>query len=301
VNARPRRVLLAAVVATVACGPAGANHETLGDRAYVGGSYAEALTEYRLALVQGQGNAARLRAKAGAAALRSGDLAGAAQEYGQLARADGRRLDEAADGLDRVAREAIARGDRATLRTVVGLLRDLDRDRSIGDLATALATGGGEGGVETAALPAAAANAPNARQQDSLMLAYAQALARAGRCEPATGVFEALARRERAGMSREAALGGATCALRVGRAHLEAGRYTPAEEWFRRAVTFGAGTDGARAGYLGLGDVLRARGDLQGAVAAWDQVLLGAPSGDSLASAARERLNAIGSAGTQVP
>jgi len=281
-----------------ACARSAADHETLGDRAYVGESHAAALTEYRLAILQGQGPAARLRAKAAAAALRSGDLLGAAQEFGLLARADGQRLDEAADGLERVARAAVEAGDRAALRTAVGLLRDLETGRSLGAYASRLAAEADDGGVDLALLPVAAANAPDARQQDSLMFAYAQTMARTGRCEQAVGVFEAVARRARVAVQERAAAGAALCALRVARSHLDAARHDASEQWFRRAVTLGEGTSAGRAAYLGLGDVLRARGDLFGAVNAWERVLARAAPGDSLAEGARARLNAIADAGT---
>jgi tetratricopeptide (TPR) repeat protein len=89
--------------------------------------------------------------------------------------------------------------------------------------------------------------------------------------------------------------------LRVARTHLDAGRFDPAEQWFRRAVTLGEGASAGRAGYLGLGDVLRARGDLIGAVNAWERAIGGAAPGDSLAEGARARLNAIANAGTVRP
>jgi tetratricopeptide (TPR) repeat protein len=298
---RRRRIGPLAVLALgVACSRSAADHETLGDRAYVGHDHAAALTEYRLALVQSQGPAGRLRAKAAAAALRAGDLLGAAQEYGLLARADGQRLDEAADGLERVARAAAAAGDTPALRAAVELLRDLGTGRSLGPYASMLAAADGAAG-DLPLLPVAAANAPDARQQDSLMFAYGQALARAGRCERAVGVFEALSRRARLPVEDGVMTGAALCALRVARTHLGASRYDPAEQWFRRAVTLGEGAAAGRAAYLGLGDVLRARGDLVGAVNAWERVIAGAAPGDSLAESARTRLNAIASAGTVPP
>jgi hypothetical protein len=285
-------------VAAAACTRSAADHERLGDRAYVTERHAAALTEYRLAILQGQGQPGGLRAKAAAAAFRSGDLSGAAQEYGLLARADGQRLDEAADGLERVARAAADLGDRAALRTAVGLLRDLKSGRSLGPYASRLAEEADDGAVDMALLPVAAAHAPDARRQDSLMFAYAQSMARAGRCEQAVGVFEAVARRGRVAVQERAAASAALCALRVARGHLDAARHDRAEQWYRRAVTLGEGTPAGRAAYLGLGDVLRARGDLFGAVTAWERVLARAALGDSLAESARARLNAIADAGT---
>jgi tetratricopeptide (TPR) repeat protein len=290
------------MLAAAACGRMGADHETLGDRAYVSGAYAEALTEYRLALLQGEGSAARLRGKAAAAARHAGDLTGAAQEYALLVRADGQRLEEAADGLELVARDAIAAGDRPALRTATGLLRELQTGRSVGQYATALVTAGdpATGRAAVGLLPIAAANAPDARQQDSLMYLYAQALAGGGRCAQAVPVFEALTRRGRLPGVGEASRGAALCALREGRAHLGATRYDAAEDWFRRAITLGEGTPVGRAGYLGLGDVLRSRGDLMGAVIAWERVLADAAPGDSLAEGARARINAIADPGTAI-
>jgi len=161
-------------------------------------------------------------------------------------------------------------------------------------------TGGGDGN-DIAMLPTAAANAPDARMQDSLMFVYAQALARSGRCERAVDVFGGLARRGRLQTGDQATAGAALCALRVARGHLDAGRNDPAESWFRRAITLGDDTPTGRAAYLGLGDVLRARGDLFAAVTAWERVIAGGAPGDSLAEQARTRLNALGNPGTAQP
>jgi tetratricopeptide (TPR) repeat protein len=292
----------AAALLAIGCGGTGADHEILGDRAYVAEAFGEALTEYRLALLQGEGSAARLRSKAAAAARHAGDLVGAAQEFAMLARADGRRLEEAADGLELVARDAIAAGDRTALRTATGLLRELQTGRSVGQYATALVAAG-DRETERAAvalLPIAAANAPDARQQDSLMYVYAQALAGSGRCAQAVPLFEALTRRGRLPVVTEASRGAASCALREGRAHLDASRHDAAELWFRRAITLAEGTPIGRAAYLGLGDVLRLRGDLMGAVNAWERVLADAAPGDSLAEGARARINAIADPGTAI-
>jgi hypothetical protein len=98
----------------------------------------------------------------------------------------------------------------------------------------------------------------------------------------------------------EASRGAALCALQEGRAHFAGTRYGPAEDWFRRAITLGEGTPIGRAGYLGLGDVLKARGDLMGAVTAWERVLGDAAPGDSLAEGARARINAIAAPGTAI-
>jgi tetratricopeptide (TPR) repeat protein len=148
-------------------------------------------------------------------------------------------------------------------------------------------------------LPAAAAAAPDARQQDSLMFAYASALARLGRCEPAVAVYEAVARRQRVpAIGLEAQSGAAACALRLGQAALDGGSADRAESWFLRAASQADDSPVGRAAYLGIGDVRLARNDYLGAVEAYQRALGSGAPGDSLAEVARERLNRIGNAGS---
>ena len=123
-DARPHRhvirwALAAAVVACAACGGA-ADSERRGDEAYGRGQYAQALKEYR-SLVGGKAHP-RIWAKTGAAALRTGELREAADAYLHLAGEDPTRTQEAAEGLEAVARAA-ERADRpdALQQAVVGL------------------------------------------------------------------------------------------------------------------------------------------------------------------------------------
>jgi tetratricopeptide (TPR) repeat protein len=297
----------AAVTAVLlaACAGRAADHETLGDRAYVAGAWGDALTEYRLAVLQAQAPNASLRAKAGAAAMHVGDLRAAAEQYLALARADGARVGEAADGLERVAVAASQAGDRPALRVALAGVRELASNRIAGALGPQLAAMAGDLGRPVDAiplLPYAAAGAPDARQQDSLMFAYGDALTRVGRCQQAVAVFEAVARRQRAaGLVAAAAGNAASCALRLGRGALDGDRADEAEQWFRRAVAQAGDAPAGRAAYVGLGDVMVARGDLVAAAEAYQRALTGAAAGDSIAALARERLNRIGSAGTALP
>jgi tetratricopeptide (TPR) repeat protein len=293
------------LLVAAACGGRAADHEKLGDRAYDAEAWGDALTEYRLALLQVQAPSARLRAKAGAAAFHVGDLRAAAEEYLALARADGARVGEAADGLERVALAAGQAGDRPALRLAVAGVRELASDRMAGGLGAQLATMASDAGRPADAvpvLPFAAAGASDARQQDSLMYVYAQALGRIGRCQQAVGVFEGVARRQRApGLVSAAAEGAAACALRLGRGALDGDRPDEAEGWFRRAVSQAHDAAVGRAAYIGLGDVMFARGDIAGAAEAYQRALADASPGDSIADLARKRLNRIGSAGTALP
>jgi len=287
-----------------ACGSSAADHESLGDRAYVTGDYETSLREYRLALRQHAPNG-RLRAKAAAAALHSYDLRAATGEYLALAADDADRADEAADGLERVAQAALMVDDGNGLVLAVTGLRQLAANRALGGFAGELVTALGDASQPAdalALLPYAAAGAPDARAQDSLMYRYALALARAGRCESALDVFESLIRRRRAPeVVPGAERGAGSCALRLGRRALDQNEPSTAEVWFLRAVSNAGNRPIGRAAYVGLGDVMFARGDFFGAVEAYQRAMLGAGAGDSIAAVARERLNLIANAGTVIP
>ena len=294
------RRALAWVALVSACAGAAADHEVLGDRAYTIGQFTDALVEYRLALRQRTAPNPGLRAKAGAAALRAGDLTAAADEYQALEREGGAsRATEAADGLERVARAAADADDRDALAAALLALRRVDAGRVLGSLALELAvavSGEGRRGEAMRVLPYAAAGASDARRQDSLLYAYGIALSQAGQCAEAIAVFEGVTRRHREGtVVAPARRALERCALQLGREALGAGQPDQAEQWFRMAAAGAEEDQVHRAAYIGLGDALVARGDLVAAAEAFQRSLSGAEAGDSLAQVAADRLNALGS------
>ncbi len=293
-----------ALLALAACAGAAADHETLGDRAYGERHFPDALAEYRLAIKLKPSEA--LRAKAGAAALHAGDFVAAAEQYRKLAEEGGsQRVSEAADGLERVAKAAAESDDRTGLAAAVVGLRAAAPGRALFSFARQLAQSVGAEPRSAEALnvlPYAAAGAPDARAEDSLMYAYAVGLERIGRCEQAMPVFEAVARRQREpAVVRPALQAASRCALSQGRLALEAGRAEQGEEWFRRAASGGEERDPiVRAAYIGIGDVLFARGAFAEAAEAYQRALAGAAPGDSLAQIAAEKLNLVANAGTVI-
>ncbi len=295
----------APLLLTSACAGSAADHVVLGDRAYANRQYTDALVEYRIALRQATNPSPSLRARAAAAALRAGELVEAAREFRTLgAEGAAARTSEAADGLERVARAAAAADDRVALESALVGLRQIAGGRVLGSLAQRLAASvspESRPGEAARILPLAAAGAPDAGSMDSLLLAYGQALARVGRCDDATGVFDGIVRRRRL----ESLLGPAQresgrCALQLGRRAMEEGRPEEAEQWFRRAASGDVQDATQRAAYIGLGDVLFSRGDLIGAAEAYQRALAGAAPGDSLAQVAAQRLNTLGNAAAGV-
>jgi len=296
-----RRVAVAALIALVsmACTRSAANHEELGDRAYTASSYADALAEYQLGR-RTNPSSATLLAKVGAAAMHAEDYELAAEAYRAVARRDRSRADEAADGLDRVARAALAANDRTALASALTGLREVAPRRPLGRyvvLAALDAVDRGDTAEAAALLPVAAASAADAARADSLLFVYGRTLVRVRDCNTAVRVFEGVIRRQRAAVVVEAAREGlGLCALVEGETALAQGRPADAEGWFRRATAPGASPDVVRAAFLGLGDVRMAQGDLAGAMESYQQALVGGTPGDTISQRAQEKLNALGKA-----
>ena len=281
------------------CTRSAANHEELGDRAYAAGAYVDALAEYQLGRKADAGNATLL-AKLAAAAIHAEDYELAADAYRTLAKRDHSRSDEAADGLERVARAALTANDRTALASALTGLREAAPRRPLGRyvvLAALDAVDRGDTAEAAALLPVAAAAAVDAARSDSLLFLYGRTLVRVRDCTTAVRVFEGVIRRQRAAAVVESAREGlGLCALVEGQVALEKGRPGDAEGWFRRATAPGASPDVVRAAFLGLGDVRLAQGDIAGAMESYQQALTGGAPGDTIAQRAQDKLNALGKA-----
>lgn len=289
------------LVALAACG-SGSGPERAGDEAYGAGRYTEALSRYRAAT--GRSTPARVWAKLGAAGIHAGDLSAAAEAYRRLAAEDPSRAAEAAEGLDRVAREAVRQGGGTALRDAVLGLQAIAPERSIARYALALVRRSGGSPPEAGnLLPAAMAAAPDAGTLDSLLAAYGATLQARTGCESAAPVYRAVLRRSRDGLIRgQAGTGLATCALNLGLGALGGGRADDAAAWFIQAVRVDSASWTGRRALIGLGDARVGQGDILGAAIAFQSVLdsRSSPS-DSLARMAAERLRSLGAAGPMLP
>jgi tetratricopeptide (TPR) repeat protein len=221
-------------------------------------------------------------------------------EYRSLAMEDRSRTEEAADGLERVLRAALADGERGIVATAVRTLREVAPGRPLGRyirLAAVDALDRGDPQDALELLPSAIAAASDGRTADSLLYLYGSAGVRARSCSTAVPAFETVLRRQReAAVLDRAREGVSQCALVEGQLALERGEPATAEDWFRRATAPGATVEVSRAAFLGLGDVRLALGDMAGAMESYQQALVGGVAGDTIAQRARERLNALGRA-----
>lgn len=287
--------LAAATPLALACGTPD-NAELAGDHAYGTRHFAEALRDYRAASTHASGG--RLWAKLAAAALHARDLRAASDAYRRLAAEDPTRAQEAAEGLDAVARAAGQRRDVPALRDAVLGLRAIAPERSIARYALVLVRSAGASAPGTEALsllPAALAAAPDAAIFDSLLTTYAAALQESAGCDQAAPAFRAALRRAREPAVRARAGSGlAGCALRLGLTALGAGQMGVAADWLSQAARVDSTSWVGRRALVALGDARVGQGDILGAAIAFQTVLdLRLPT-DSLTRLAATRLRALG-------
>jgi tetratricopeptide (TPR) repeat protein len=286
------RWVLAAALTCAACGSA-ADAERRGDQAYGAGQYAEALRQYR-SLADGDGSP-RIWAKVGAAALRSGDLGEAADAYLHLAGEDPGRAQEAAEGLEEVARAA-ERADRtdALQRAVIGL-QTVAPDRVPGRYALRLAQQeGAEPDELVSLLPRALATASDQEAVDSLLGLHARLLQQTAGCGQAMFQYRAVLRRSQDSAVRAAARkGAADCALSLGRRSLTSGRDDDAALWFAEAARMDSTSSTGRQALFAYGETRLAQGDTLAAALAF-QAIAEREVSDSFGAKARAMLDAIG-------
>lgn len=280
------------MVAIAGCGQAG-DHERQGDKSYGEGRYTQALAEYRLGLDKDPD--ARLWAKAGAAALRTGNLEVAADAYLRLGAEDPTRAEEAAEGLESVARAAERAGDARRLQAAVVGMGAIAPDRATGRYVLDLIRRpGAEAGDLVAVLPGAIAVAPDPETVDSLLVVYGAALRETSGCGEALPVLQASIRRTRiAAVRSRAEEGVAGCALALGLRSEATGMPNDAALWFAAAIRIDSNTTVGRRALVGYGDAQLRLGDSVAGAVAYRTVVSDAVQTDSIYQMALDRLEGL--------
>ena len=284
--------LICGAAVLVGCGRAG-DHERRGDEAYGQGRYEEALEAYRTAVSRDPD--ARVWAKAGAAALRTGNLDLASSAYLRLAAEDPTRSEEAAEGLESVARAADRAKDGKRLEAAVIGLGMIAPNRSIGRYALAVVRRpGAEANDLVGVLPAAIAAAPDAETVDSLLAVYAAALLETSGCDLALPLFQAAVRRSRNPPLRARAENGvAECSLVQGLRAEAAGKSEDAALWFAAAIRVDSATAVGRRALVGYGDARLRLGDTLTGALAYKAVVADRVQSDSTTQLAQDRLEEL--------
>jgi len=258
-----RRAVWLALTMTLACsGPT--SLERRADAEVAEARWSEAFASYRSAAERQSDG--RVLTKLGAAALRVGNLRDAATAFGRMGREDPSRRDEAADGMEMVARAAERAGDTTALRMAIEGLRDMAPTRPVGRFVLALEARGVLAPADRLELtPAAVAAAPDGDTADSLLLQYAALLRGANDCEHASRIYQAVAMRstlrERAAGARRAQQ---DCALLVGQARLEAGAPADALAWLEEAIKADSASRSGVTALEAMATALMALGDTVG-------------------------------------
>ncbi|HWN18823.1 MAG TPA: hypothetical protein VNO19_07895 [Gemmatimonadales bacterium] len=274
------------------CGRAG-NLERQGDKSYSEGRYAQALAEYRLGVEKDPD--ARLWAKTGAAALRTGSLDVASDAYLRLAAEDPSRVEEAAEGLESVARAAERAGDAPKLQSAVVGMGAIAPDRSTGRYALDLIRRSGAEATDlVGVLPGAIAVAPDAETVDSLLVVYGTALRETSGCGEALPAFQASLRRSgMAALRSRAGEGVAGCSLSLGLRSEATGMPADAVLWFAAAIRIDSNTTVGRRALVGYGDAQLRLGDSVAGALAYRTVVSDAVQSDSIHQMAVDRLEGL--------
>lgn len=288
-----RAAVLALAAGLVAgCGARG-DRERRGDRAYGEARYPEALAEYRT-VAKGKPEAA-LWAKLGAAALHAGELRESADAYLRLAGDDPTRADEAAEGLEGVARAAERAGNTEVLQEVVTGLQAMAPGRATARYALVLAQRPDPDTTELVALlPGAIAAATAPETVDSLLTLYGRALEATAGCGQALLQYRAVLRRSQdSAMRTPARRGAAGCAYTLGMRADSAGRLEDAALWFAESARVDSTTPTGRRALLRYAEARLTQGDTLAAALAFQAVASGGTV-DSMGQAAEGRLAALG-------
>jgi tetratricopeptide (TPR) repeat protein len=272
-GARHLALLIVAATVVTGCRRVG-DHERRGDEAYGQSRFSDALGEYRLALANDP--EPRLWAKTGSAALRTGNLEVAADAYLRLAAEDPSRAEEAAEGLEAVARAAERSNDVKRLESAVIGLGMIAPNRSLGRYALAVVRRpGAEATNLVNILPAAIATAPDAETVDSLLAVYGAALYETSGCDQALPLYQAAVRRTKSSHLRGRAEDGV------------------AELWFTAAIRVDSATPVGRRALVGYGDAQLRLGDTAAAASAYESVVADLVQSDSTTQMARDRLEEL--------
>lgn len=274
------------------CGQAG-DHERQGDKSYAEGRFAQALAEYRIDLEKDPDP--RVWAKAGAAALHTGNLEVASDAYLRLAAEDPTRAEEAAEGLESVARAAERAGDARRLQAAVVGMGAIAPDRSTGRYVLDLIRRPGAEATDlVAVLPGAIAVAPDPETVDSLMVVYATALRETSGCGEALPAFQAGLRRTKiAALRSRAEEGVAGCSLALGLRAEATGMPKDAALWFAAAIRIDSNTTVGRRALVGYGDARLRLGDSVAGAQAYRMVVSDAVQTDSIYQMALDRLEGL--------
>lgn len=288
---------LALLLVLAACSPGGSDGGAVerGDAAWARGDREEALAEYRLALRQGEDNAATWL-RVGHAYTALGRVDEAREPYQEALTRDPALVDQVVADLVRLARESEVRRDRFRVAQAMQLALEFQPGISVGDLAGPLARHYTSMGEYARAIPffqrALSEGTPQTRSQLTFDLAVAHE--QIGDCRRAVVFFRQFREGVRPADRGQADFHIGSCSFTLALEARQAGNDGEAIGHIQTVLELGEPRAQLPRAWFELGEILAARGDCDGALNAFRRVIETDASGNSpLVDRAQDRIDQI--------
>jgi tetratricopeptide (TPR) repeat protein len=294
----PSRSLLALLafllVPLSGCTPPGSEEEAIrrGDTAFSQGNFNDALSEYRLALRQGNDDATTWLRTAHAFA-RLNRIDEAREHYQAAIARDSTLLDQAAADLLRVARRAMERGDGMVASAAADAAVRIQPGVSLSGVALDLARHYVRNSQPAEALPYFQKALAESDEDPGILLELALAHEQLGDCERALAFFEQVRPRIEPNRRSEVDWQVGNCSYQLAREAQERGFSDEALRLYRSVTELGEPRNLVGPAWFESAEILARRGECTAAAAAFERVIQSDPGTGALAARARDRIDQI--------
>lgn len=277
-----------------ACTAAGSDGEAIrrGDAAFAQGDFAEALSEYRLALRQGNDDATTWMRTAHAFA-RTNRIDEAREHYDAAIARDPSLADQAASDLLRVARRAVERRDGMVASAATDAAVRIRPGVTLSGVALDLARHYVRNAQPAQALPWFQQALAEQDDDPAILLELALAHEQLGDCERALAFFEQVRPRIQPNRRSEVDWQVGNCSFQLAREAQSRGFSDEALRHFRAVTTLGEPRNLLGQAWFETGEILARRGECTAAVAAFERVIEAESNAGALANRARDRVDQI--------
>jgi tetratricopeptide (TPR) repeat protein len=277
-----------------ACTAAGSEEEAIrrGDAAFARGDFNEALSEYRLALRQGN-DAPETWMRTAHAFARVNRIDEAREHYEAAVARDPSLVDQAASDLLRVARRASDRRDGVVASAATEAATRIRPGVSLSGVALDLARFHVRNAQPAEALPYYQKALAEEGDDPGILLELALAHEQLGDCERALAFFEQVRPRIQANRRSEVDWQTGNCSFQLAREAQSRSFNDEALRHFRTVTQLGEPRNLVGQAWFETGEILARRGECTAAAAAFERVIEAESGAGALASRARDRVDQI--------
>jgi tetratricopeptide (TPR) repeat protein len=287
--------LLALVVAALSgCTAPATDGEAVrrGDTAFSQGDFSDALSEYRLALRQGDDDATTWL-RAAHAFARLSRIEEAREHYEAAIARDPTLVDQAAADLLRVARRAMERGDGMVASAAAEAAGRIQPGVSLSGVALDLARHYVRSSQPAEALPYFLKALAESDDDPGILLELALAHEQLGDCERALAFFEQVRPRIAPNRRSEVDWQVGNCSYQLAREAQDRGFTDEALRLYRAVTELGEPRNLVGPAWFDSAEILARRGECTAAAAAFERVIQFDPGTGALAARARDRIDQI--------